>query len=192
MASPCVLHPAIPAYCCPVVHCVAPDNHRPALEVFPSIPGVRRHCRAYFRSDQTGGVQTRMTRGTAASRKHRILIVDDDDCLRRWLRAQLEARGFWVHEESQGDEALETYRQKGPWDFVLSDLYFFRGKKIRNGLDLVKAIATVCQEQPMAIHTSEHRFEAPCPVLHKPYTVGALLRLLRNPVMPIKSIGDRR
>jgi hypothetical protein len=27
----------------------------------------------------------------------------------------------------RGDEALETYLRKGPWDFVLSDLYFFRG-----------------------------------------------------------------
>jgi ActR/RegA family two-component response regulator len=101
-----------------------------------------------------------MNRGTLAGRKLRILIVDDDDCLRRWLRVQLEARGFWVHEESQGDEALETYLRKGPWDFVLSDLYFFRGEKIRNGLELVKAIAAACPEQRMAIHTSERCFEA--------------------------------
>lgn len=149
-------------------------------------PLDRNRPATHLHSDQTGGVQTRMNRVTAAGRKLRILIVDDDDRLRRWLRAQLEAKRFWVHEESQGDEALETFLRKGPWDFVLSDLYFFRGERIRNGLELARAIAAACPKQRMAIHTSERCFEAPGPVLHKPYPVGALLKLLRNSVMPFK------
>jgi CheY-like chemotaxis protein len=123
---------------------------------------------------------------------HRILTVDDDDVLRGWLRAQLEPRGFEVWEESQGDEALATHRQNGPWDFVLSDFYFFRGEIIRNGLELVQAIAAVCPEQHMAIHTSEPRLDAPCAVLRKPYTLGALLKLLRKPVTRLKVKRDPR
>lgn len=133
-----------------------------------------------------------MNRQVLAVRNHRILIVDDDDVLRRWLRNQLEPRGFEVWEESQGDEALAAYQRNGPWDFVLSDLYFFRGEKIKNGLDLVRAIRAVCPEQALAIHTSEARFDAPCTVLRKPYTVGALLRLLRRPLTPLRATGDPR
>lgn len=127
-----------------------------------------------------------MIRQSSATRRLRILVVDDDDVLRSWLRAQLEPRGFDVWEEFEGDEALAAYLRKGPWDFVLSDLYFFRGEKIRNGLDLVRAIAAVCPEQPMAIHTSEPGVEGPCAVLRKPYTLAALLKFLRNPVRPLK------
>ena len=42
--------------------------------------------------DQSGGLQNRMNRQTSIVRTHRILIVDDDDVLRRWLRAQLDSR----------------------------------------------------------------------------------------------------
>ena len=131
-----------------------------------------------------------MNRETSAPPKFRILIVDDDDVLRRWLRNQLEPRGFQVWEESQGDEALAAYENYGPWDFVLSDLYFFRGERIRDGLDLVKAIGAVRPEQPIAIHTSESRIDAPCAVLRKPYTLGALLKLVRKPQSKLE--GDPR
>ena len=81
-----------------------------------------------------------MNRQTSTVRNHRILIVDDDDVLRRWLRAQLEPRAFEVWEESQGDEALAAYQHNLACEFVLSDMYFFRGENIKNGLDLVREI----------------------------------------------------
>lgn len=123
-----------------------------------------------------------MTQQISLTRKLRILVVDDDDTLRRWLRLQLEPRGYEVWEESQGDEALATYERMGPSFFVLSDFYFYRGEKIKNGLDLVHAITSITPRQRMAIHTSERDFRAPVPVLRKPYPIGGLLRLLREPV----------
>jgi CheY-like chemotaxis protein len=126
-----------------------------------------------------------MNTQTSRVRNHRILIVDDDDVLRRWLRAQLEPRGFEVWEESHGDEALSAYERKGPWCFVLSDLYFYRGERIKNGLDLVHAITVMRPGQGMAIHTSERDFQAPIPVLIKPYPIGRLLRLLREPLQSL-------
>ena len=126
-----------------------------------------------------------MSRQTSTVRNHRILIVDDDDVLRRWLRAQLEPRGFEVWEESQGDEALSAYERNGPWCFVLSDLYFYRGEKIKNGLELVHAITVITPGQRMAIHTSERGFQAPVPVLIKPYPIARLLRLLREPLQSL-------
>jgi CheY-like chemotaxis protein len=116
----------------------------------------------------------------------RILIIDDDDVLRRWLRTQLQARGCEVWEESQGDEALARYRRSGPWDFVLSDLYFYPGEEIRNGLDLMREILLINPQQRSVIHTYERKVTAPCFVLQKPYTIRALLKLLRIPVSPLK------
>jgi CheY-like chemotaxis protein len=126
-----------------------------------------------------------MNRQTSTVRNHRILIVDDDDVLRRWLRAQLGPRGFEVWEESQGDEALCAYERNGPWCFVLSDLYFYRGERIKNGLELVHAITVMTPGQGMAIHTSEKDFQATVPVLIKPYPIGRLLRLLREPLQSL-------
>lgn len=123
-----------------------------------------------------------MNRPRSATRNLRILIVDDDDVLRRWLRAELEARGFQVREESQGDEALSAYLHNPDWEFVLSDMYFFRGEKIKNGLDLVREIGKINPGQRMAIHTSERNFQAPVPVLTKPYPIGRLVRILREPL----------
>lgn len=126
-----------------------------------------------------------MNRPTSTVRNHRILIVDDDDVLRRWLRVELEARGFEVWEESQGDEALSAYERNGPWCFVLSDLYFYRGERIKNGSELVHAITVITPGQPTAIHTSERDFQASVPVLIKPYPIDRLLRLLREPLQSL-------
>jgi CheY-like chemotaxis protein len=126
-----------------------------------------------------------MNKQKSTVRNHRILLVDDDDVLRGWLRAQLESRGCEVWEESQGDEALATYEHNGPWSFVLSDLYFYRGEKIKNGLELVRAITVITPGQRMAIHTSQRDFQAPVPVLIKPYPIGRLLRLLREPLQSL-------
>jgi CheY-like chemotaxis protein len=116
----------------------------------------------------------------------RILIIDDDDVLRRWLRTQLESRGFEVWEESQGDEALARYRRSGPWDFVLSDLYFYPGDEIRDGLDLMREILLINPQQRSVIHTSERKITAPCVILQKPYPISALLKLLLYPVSKMK------
>ena len=115
---------------------------------------------------------------TLIAPKLRVLIIDDDDVLRRWLRTHVEHRGYEVWEESQGDEALARYRRSGPWEFVLSDLYFYPGHEIRNGLDLVREILLINPQQRSVIHTSERKVTAPCVVLQKPYPIAALLKLL--------------
>ena len=68
---------------------------------------------------------------------------------------------------------------------MLSDLYFYRGEKIKNGLGLVHAITVITPAQRMAIHTSERDFQAPVPVLIKPYPFARLLRLLREPLQSL-------
>src|SRR3954453_12585120 len=51
----------------------------------------------------------------------RVLIVDDEAGIRRFLRASLEARGYSVHEASTGEDALQVVPAFRP-DLILLDL----------------------------------------------------------------------
>ena len=85
---------------------------------------------------------------------------------------------------SPANQGLHYYLSQGPttWDFVLSDYLFIPSTKIQNGLQLVREIRAINPQQRMAIHTSEENLRAPVPMLHKPYQIGKLLRLLREPI----------
>ena len=114
----------------------------------------------------------------------KILVVDDDEAVLQWVRKQLEARRYEVDDAFSGEQGLRSYLSQGPttWDFVLSDYLFIPSTRVRNGLELVREIRAINPKQPMAIHTSEKGLRAPVPVLHKPYTIENLLRLLREPL----------
>src|SRR5512139_2413000 len=49
-----------------------------------------------------------------------VLVVDDDPGMRRILRKLIEPEGFQVVEATNGNEALEHYKQYAP-DLVLLD-----------------------------------------------------------------------
>ena len=51
----------------------------------------------------------------------RILIVDDEAGIRRFLHASLESRGYSIHEASTGEEALQVVPAFRP-DLILLDL----------------------------------------------------------------------
>ena len=127
----------------------------------------------------------------------KILLVDDDEGLRSHLAKELESRAFEVLQAQSGDEGLYVYQKNGPWKFVLSDYRFFPGTKIRNGAELVTAIHAVNPLQQMAIMTSDPqraRRKLPkvlrhLPVLRKPFRLEEVLRLLRQPVLPLGSLN---
>jgi DNA-binding NtrC family response regulator len=54
-------------------------------------------------------------------RKKRILVVDDDESLRRVTHFQLEQMEYDVHSAGSGDQALQLLRHS-PYDLVLTDL----------------------------------------------------------------------
>jgi DNA-binding NtrC family response regulator len=123
----------------------------------------------------------------------KILIVGDDDGLRSLLAKELEQRGCDVHQLSSGDEAFYVWQQLGPWEFVLTDYRFMPGAKIKDGVQLLTAIHGINPFQQMAIMTAdskESRAKLPqplqhLPVLEKPFRFEQLLRLLREPVLPL-------
>jgi CheY-like chemotaxis protein len=51
----------------------------------------------------------------------RILIIDDEDNIRRVIRLALEAAGYEVGEASDGTRGLEAYKDGATWDAVLLD-----------------------------------------------------------------------
>lgn len=123
----------------------------------------------------------------------KILIVDDDDALRSLLAKELEQRGCDVHQSSSGDEAFYVWQRIGPWELVLTDYRLIPGVKIKDGTQLVTTIHGINSLQQMAIMTSdpqEARRKLPralraLPILRKPCKVEQLIRLLRQPVLPL-------
>jgi CheY-like chemotaxis protein len=123
----------------------------------------------------------------------KILLTDDDDALLWFLAKELENRGCDVHQSSSGDEAFHVWQRLGPWELVLTDYRFFPGTKIRDGAQLAAAIREINPLQRMAIMTADPkdaRRSLPqslkyIPVLRKPFRIEQLLRLLRQPVLPL-------
>ena len=51
----------------------------------------------------------------------RILIVDDEENIRRVIRLTLQASGYEVGEASDGPSGLELFADGSTWDAVLLD-----------------------------------------------------------------------
>ncbi len=126
-------------------------------------------------------------------RRMKILIVEDDEALRSLLVKELEEREYDTRQSFRGDEAFYIWQHEGPWKLVLSDYRFIPGTKIKDGVQLVTAIHEMNPSQKMAIMTAEPeeaREKLPnalwlLPVLRKPFKVDQLLRVLREPVLPL-------
>lgn len=71
-----------------------------------------------------------------------ILIVDDQDMVRRTLRNALEAEGLEVREAGDGDEALRLYRM-APADVVVTDIVMPNKEGIETIFELRRASTRV-------------------------------------------------
>ena len=65
----------------------------------------------------------------------RILVVDDDQVVRLFLRAVLERQGHSVVEAENGDEGLRYYRA-APADLVITDIQM----PVMDGLQMIKEL----------------------------------------------------
>lgn len=54
-----------------------------------------------------------------SEQKTRILVVDDEEAIRRLLRASLSAHGYSVHEASTSEQTIEEVRGKQPHVIIL-------------------------------------------------------------------------
>jgi CheY-like chemotaxis protein len=54
----------------------------------------------------------------------RVLIIDDEENLRRMMQLALEAAGYETGEAGDGQKGLALYGDGSTWDAVLLDLLF--------------------------------------------------------------------
>lgn len=84
--------------------------------------------------------------GTAAMR---VLVVDDEPAILRFLRAGLSSQGYGVIEARTAEEALAAVRRKAA-DLVVLDL----GLPDRDGLELIPALKALDAAVPVIILSS--------------------------------------
>ena len=115
----------------------------------------------------------------------RILVVDERAEVQK-VRGQLVPRGIEVAGASNADDAFRLWESEGPWTLVLTEYHLEPGTMIRDVRELVNAIRAADPSQRIAIHTDDEGLLAsPVVVLRKPYAIERLLRVLRQPVLPL-------
>ena len=86
---------------------------------------------------------------TAQSGASRVLVVDDEPAILRFLRAGLTAQGYVVHEAQTGSAALEVIRRRGA-DLIVLDL----GLPDMDGLDVIRAVRESGSALPVIVLSS--------------------------------------
>lgn len=81
---------------------------------------------------------------------HRILLVDDEEHLRKMMRLTLEATGYEIGEATDGLEAFDRFGDGSGWDAVLLDQ---RMPGI-DGLETLRRITSRRAETPIVMVTA--------------------------------------
>lgn len=119
-----------------------------------------------------------------------VLIVDDQDLVRRTLRLALEAEGLVVHEASDGHEALRLYRTS-PTDVVVTDIVMPNKEGIETIFELrrsstrVKIIAMSGRDTADFLEMA--RKLGADHILRKPFEMRALVTLVRECLKAVPS-----
>ncbi len=114
-----------------------------------------------------------------------VLVVDDDDDLRRALQRQLEDNGFEVGAVSTGEEALETLEAK-TFDVLLTDLRMSG----TDGIDLIASAIRVAPQTRAVLMSAyatarDHQLATrlgAVSVLTKPFTPHELRRAVQHAI----------
>ncbi|WP_102109881.1 hybrid sensor histidine kinase/response regulator [Oceaniglobus roseus] len=84
--------------------------------------GVGTSVKMYFRAVPDAADRPPLALQPGSGDLERILLVEDEDAVRRVLRSILEREGFRVLEAATGDEGLQLYLEARPVDLVLTDI----------------------------------------------------------------------
>ena len=79
----------------------------------------------------------------------RVLVVDDEPAIRRFLRTSLRAEGYDVIEEETGEAALTEIRRRAP-DLIMLDL----GLPGIDGLEIIRQLRGASSTVPIIVLTS--------------------------------------
>jgi two-component system, OmpR family, KDP operon response regulator KdpE len=86
---------------------------------------------------------------TAATTPVRVLVVDDEPAIRRFLRTSLGARGYHVVEAEDGEPALDALR-RGPMDVLILDL----GLPGVDGFEVIRQLRELGSTIPIIVLSS--------------------------------------
>jgi CheY-like chemotaxis protein len=111
-----------------------------------------------------------------------VLIVEDDQAQRKFLRAVLEDDGYRVTEAAEGNAALDFLR-RGQERFVVLLDYGMPGMGGKHLLQLVSQDAVLSTRHVYVLLTARRRLSLPAdvvrtlslPVVYKPFDLEALL-----------------
>jgi two-component system KDP operon response regulator KdpE len=111
----------------------------------------------------------------------RILIVDDERAIRRYLRAVLSTQGYEVVEAATGEEALSAIVAGHP-DLIILDL----GLPDMDGIEVTRLVRKWSQTPILILSVRDHELEKVAALdvgaddyLTKPFSTGELLARLR-------------
>jgi CheY-like chemotaxis protein len=115
--------------------------------------------------------------------RERILVVDDEDCIRDIMCCMLEPTGYQCTAASSGSEALAKLDSGGKFDLLLSDLMM----PGLNGLELVDRVSQKCPNISALLVTAADRKSGldavekkGCNYLLKPFSREQLLEAVRR------------
>jgi len=122
-----------------------------------------------------------------ARKSRTVLVVDDDDIIRRTTRTVLERRGFEVLLASDGREAVETFRQRADEiALVLLDLTM----PVMGGDEAARYLHTIRHDVPILVASGynetevERRFAGSrvAGFVRKPFTPAALMQKIESAI----------
>lgn len=130
----------------------------------------------------------------------RVLVVDDETSIRRYLRAALSAQGFTIHEAANGQEAINAVVSYHP-DVIILDL----GLPDFDGIEVTRRLREWSQTPIIILSVREAETDKIATLdagaddyLTKPFGTGelmarmrvALKRLANKPDEPIMQVGN--
>jgi two-component system KDP operon response regulator KdpE len=127
-----------------------------------------------------------------AKDKMRVLVVDDEMAIRRFLRTSLNAEGFEVHEAANGEQALALAAKDRP-DLVLLDL----GLPDLDGVEITRRLREWSRVPIIIISVRDREAdkiraldEGADDYLTKPFGLGELLARIRAALRHTKSVEE--
>jgi two-component system, cell cycle sensor histidine kinase and response regulator CckA len=119
-----------------------------------------------------------------------VLVVDDEELLRRFMAQAMSADGYRVLEASNGIEALAWFGNgASPIHLVITDIRM----PGMGGVELAEQLATRSPAPPVLFVTGGHGHSAlPGPVLLKPFLPSDLSTVVRQLLDPRTARFTRR
>ena len=161
-------------------------SHKGAIDVY-SDPGQGSTFRVFFPACGPPVVKKTNERAElpAGAESGTVLLIDDEDLVRRMARATLEYHGYRVLEAEQGADGIEIFREhRGQIDLVLLDLTMpvMTGEQTLSHLRRVRGDVAVLLSSGFSRSEATRRFGAAnlAGFLQKPYTAAQLAKAVRD------------